>query len=98
MPIRWKKIEIRDFLDQHYPGVDLDHKLVKDVLYYFDNEILSVSVAKKSFRIEEGENITAENCTRALAAMYDAGLINVKEYVDTAYEWKKVLKQKEKDK
>lgn len=98
MASRWTKITIRDFLNRFYAGVDFEHGLVKEVLRYFDEDILSMSIAKKSFRIEAGKNITADNCTNALATMYDAGIINVKEYVDTAYEWKKVLKEKEKEK
>lgn len=98
MASRWTKITIRDFINRFYSGVDFDHELTKKVLWYFDENILSMSIAKKTFRIEAGTNITADNCTNALATMYDAGIINVKEYVDTAYEWKKVLKEKERDK
>lgn len=93
---RYRKIKIRDFLCKYYPDIDLNHKLVKDVLFYFDNGVLSLSVARRTYRIQPGEYITADNCVRALAAMYDLGLMNVKDYVDTAYEWKKSLEGRNK--
>lgn len=93
MPIRWKRVEIRKFLAKHYPGIDLETRLMKKVLSYFDDDVLYVTVAKKSHRFNAGSGITLENHRDALGFLYDAGLCTVKEYVDTAYQWESALKE-----
>lgn len=98
MPIRWKKISIRKFLNTYYPGIDLETKLMKKVLSYFDNDVLFVTIAKKTHRFNAGKNINLENHRDALGFLYDAGLCTVKEFVDTAYQWEEALKKIENEK
>lgn len=96
--ICWKKVKPKDALLQFYPGIDLDNPNVKTALGYLEKEVLNVFLAKFTYRFEAGKNVTKENYKDALAALYDAELINVKEYVNTAWQWGLVFSGKEKSK